>query len=164
MSKRTSMDKIPKEGHHSFIHGHRYASYGKPTSEYQIWSGIKKRIHNPNCNIYQYYGGRGLDMDPRWDEFVNFLSDVGHRPSVEYSLDRLDNSKGYWKDNVRWATRTEQSRNRRNNIMVDWTGEDTCLKEACVFLGWRYKVVWSWVKRGRDFVWIKARAEELWDG
>lgn len=164
MSKRSDFEKVPKDKHHSFKHGHRYANEGKATSEYHIWSGLKKRIQNPNCNIYEFYGGRGLDMDPRWDKFEEFLSDVGPRPSKNHSLDRIDNDKGYWKDNVRWATRKEQSRNRRNNIMVSWTGEQTCLKEACTHFGWRYKVVWSWLKQGKDFDWIRMRAEELWGG
>src|SRR6056297_2627296 len=115
MSKRSNYNKIPKERHYSFKHGHRYANQGKATTEYQIWSGIKKRIQNPNCNIYEFYGGRGLDMDPRWEDFEEFFDDVGSRPSKDYSLDRINNDKGYWRDNVRWVTRREQNRNRRNN-------------------------------------------------
>ena len=165
MSKRNDrFEKVPKDLHHSHKHGHRYANLGKPTPEYQCWSGILKRVKNPNDKLFPYYGGRGIDMDPRWENFECFLKDVGMKPFGELSLDRIDNEKGYYAYNVRWATRTEQSRNRRNNIIVDWVGEDTCLSEACELLGWRYKVVWSWVNQGKDFNWIENRAKELWDG
>jgi len=164
MGKRSDYNKIPKDYHHSYKHGHRYANEGKATSEYQIWSGIKKRVQNPNCNIYEYYGGRGIDMDPRWEQFESFFSDVGERPSPNHSLDRVDNSKGYWKGNVKWSTMKEQSRNRKSNVIVDWTGKETCLKEACEHFNWRYKTVWSWFKEGMTFPEIKSKAEDLWGG
>ena len=147
----------------SYKHGHRYANDGKPTSEYLIWSGIKKRVQNKNDKLYPYYGGRGISMDERWNSFELFLEDVGYKPDPSLSLDRIDNNKGYTKSNVRWATRTEQSRNRRNNIIVDWIGKETCLTEACLELGWSPKVVWRWyTKEGKDFNWISNRAKEVW--
>lgn len=146
-------------------HGHRYSNKGKPSPEYECWAGILKRVRNPRDKLYPYYGGRGISFDPSWVDFECFLSDVGPKPEGGYSLDRIDNDGDYRKDNVRWATRTTQSRNRRNNILVDWLGRETCLAEACESFGWRYKVVWRWyVKEKREYKWIQERAKELWDG
>lgn len=149
--------------HHSTTHGERYANKGKPTPEYGIWSGIKKRILCETYHQFEYYGGRGIDMDPRWNTYENFLSDVGRRPTKSHSLDRIDNSKGYWKDNVRWATKKEQMRNTRYNVLVDWLGYETCLAEACEELGWVYKTVHAWHKYKKlSFEEIKEKADRLW--
>jgi hypothetical protein len=59
------------------------------------------------------YAERGIDMDPRWRDFAVFLTEVGPRPSRYHSIDRIDNEKGYWPGNVRWATAKEQAQNRR---------------------------------------------------
>ena len=92
---------------------HGASSGGKRTSEYLAWNGAKRRVTNPRCSQWARYGGRGIDMDPRWlESFEAFLSDVGPKPSHELTLDRIDNSKGYWPGNVRWATWEEQAGNR----------------------------------------------------
>lgn len=60
---------------------------------------------------WQAYGKRGITVDPRWNSFTLFLQDMGERPEG-LSLDRIDNDKGYSKDNCRWATRQEQNSNK----------------------------------------------------
>lgn len=91
---------------------------GWKTTEYVIWSKIKQRCHNPNDPNYFKYGKRGIAVCDRWRlSFVDFLSDVGLRPSLEYSLDRFPNNDGnYEPGNVRWATRREQAQNQRYDI------------------------------------------------
>lgn len=75
--------------------------------EWNIWYGIKYRCGNPKFPKYL-----NLDYDSRWELFENFLSDMGTRPSPRHSIDRIDNTAGYSPQNCRWATQSEQNRNK----------------------------------------------------
>jgi len=85
-----------------------------PYSEYTIWQGVIRRGCNPRDPAYASYGARGITVCERWrDDFMMFLADMGPRPSLAYTIDRLDNARGYEPDNCRWATRSQQQRNKR---------------------------------------------------
>lgn len=91
------------------------------TVEYRIWEGIRNRCLNPNNHAYAAYGGRGITLCERWDQFEHFLEDVGKRPSPLHSIDRYPNNNGnYEPGNVRWATSREQNNNRRDIRMVTY--------------------------------------------
>ena len=81
------------------------------TPEYKVWQGMKGRCHNPNHADYPMWGGRGVEVSKEWFSFESFITDMGNRPTPEYTLERIDNSKGYCKDNCKWATRKEQRAN-----------------------------------------------------
>lgn len=85
--------------------------YNSPT--YRSWHGMKQRCLNKNNKRYSDYGGRGIDVCDDWLEFESFLKDMGVRPSENHSLDRIDNNKGYSKENCKWSNRYEQTANQR---------------------------------------------------
>ncbi len=92
---------------------HGAAAGGKQTVEYEAYHSAKKRCENPKAIAYERYGGRGIEF--RFTSFEEFLTEIGPRTSPKHSLDRRNNNGHYEKGNVRWATRTEQQNNRRNN-------------------------------------------------
>ena len=90
---------------------------GRRTPTYQTWSHMKSRCTDRNYDRYPFYGGRGIQVCERWNSFENFLADVGERPAGK-SLDRIDVNGNYEPGNVRWATQTEQCRNRRSSKLT----------------------------------------------
>jgi hypothetical protein len=106
------------------------------TPEYNIYLSMKKRCLNQNHKSFMHYGGRGINICQSWiDSFDNFINDMGLRPSNNHSLDRLDNNKGYSKENCRWSTRTEQARNVRTNRIIEFNNEKKCLSEWAEIIG-----------------------------
>lgn len=97
---------------------------------YTSWCAMKARCLNPNLKIYPRYGGAGITVCERWIKFEHFLQDMGPRPSMKHSLDRYPNKAGnYEPGNCRWATKTEQSRNVRSNILIELNGESLTAME-----------------------------------
>lgn len=82
---------------------------------YKTWNGIKVRCTCKTNRDYKNYGGRGISICPEWaDSFSRFCSDLGEKPTSKHTIDRIDNDGNYELSNVRWATKAEQNRNKRN--------------------------------------------------
>jgi len=75
---------------------------------------MKNRCHNPKAANYARYGGKGVVVCDEWrSSFETFARDMGPKPSYKHSIERKDNTKGYNKDNCRWATTEEQAANKK---------------------------------------------------
>jgi hypothetical protein len=83
------------------------------TPGYRRWDAMKNRCLSKNCADYSEYGGRGIGICEEWMRFENFFKDMGHPPSKKHLLDRIDNEKGYCKQNCRWADPQVSGLNRR---------------------------------------------------
>lgn len=141
-----------KHGHTSRRKG---VNFGKDrqSHEYKTWRAMLGRCYRKQDISYKSYGKRGIAVCARWRKsFTYFLNDVGLRPAREYSLDRINNNLGYRPGNVRWATRHEQSRNRRDNVFVTFRGVKKCATDWAE----QYKMVQSTfvnrIRRGIPFL------------
>jgi len=117
---------------------------------YRSWCSMKDRCNNVNHKSYAVYGGAGIKVDEKWNVFQNFLNDVGKAPSLIHQIDRIDGTKGYYKENCRWATPKEQGRNKITNRKVDINGEIKCMSEWAEIAGidralFRYRLEHGWV-------------------
>jgi hypothetical protein len=102
---------------------------------HRIWRAMKTRCSNPRASNYAIYGGRGITVCQAWcDSYEQFLTDMGKCPDG-CSIDRIDNSGNYEPGNCRWATRAEQNRNRRDNVMLTFSGKTMCLTDWASHLG-----------------------------
>jgi len=103
------------------IHGHA-ASVGRK-SEYNTWQNMKKRCFRKSNAQFKDYGGRGISVCDRWlNSFENFFSDMGLKPTPTHSIERIDNNGNYEPSNCRWATKQDQSRNTRRNVIIEYNG------------------------------------------
>jgi hypothetical protein len=98
------------------------------TRTYKSWRAMREKCLNPKDPSYSYYGERGIGICKEWDSFETFLADIGIRPEG-HSLDRIDNTKGYSKDNCRWASSITQSRNRSVVKQIAWNGKTKTIRE-----------------------------------
>jgi len=131
------------------IHGESSSRIQNETSEHRIWCGIKSRCLNEKNTEYHNYGGRGIAICDRWnDSFELFLKDMGRRPSSRHSIDRIDNNSGYSPENCRWATSSQQNRNKRNNRILVVNGESKTMTEWAEIFGIRVGTISERLRRG----------------
>ncbi|WP_454825351.1 hypothetical protein [Paraburkholderia xenovorans] len=97
-------------------HGHNRV--GKRSRTYSAWINMRGRCSDPKNKFYRENGGRGIDVDPAWSVFENFLADMGECPDG-MSIDRINNDLGYSKANCRWAPRKVQANNTRANVIFE---------------------------------------------
>lgn len=140
---RCTNNKRNTQGRFLKKHGH------SATKTYRSWANMMARCYNPNSNRFYVYGAKGITVCSEWFNFLSFLSDMGERPH-RTSLDRIDNLKGYSKQNCRWAAPKVQMRNRSVNVWIEIDGIKKCATEWAEIVGikartimWRKRVGWS---------------------
>jgi hypothetical protein len=106
------------------------------TRQHGIWGNMKSRCLNKNDDRYESYGGRGITVCEKWKDFIGFWDDMKDGYSPIKTLDRIDNNKGYSKDNCRWATAKQQQRNMRSNVILTFNGRSMCITEWAEELGY----------------------------
>lgn len=119
------------------VHGHakKNKSSRKRIGIYGTWEGIKGRCLNTLHTAYKSYGARGITICDRWLEYKNFFEDMGDGYREGLEIDRIDNNKGYFKENCRWVTHKQNTRNRRNCRFITYNGETKTIAEWSEFLG-----------------------------
>jgi dTDP-4-dehydrorhamnose 3,5-epimerase-like enzyme len=130
----------------------------KNTGTYQSWSSMKDRCLNKNSKDYPAYGARGITVCDSWAmSFEAFYKDMGEKPKG-CSIDRIDNTKGYFPENCRWASRSEQQRNKSNSCswIVKGLHFET-MKEASDHFKVSKETISRWVNG-----WVDKRRNKTW--
>jgi hypothetical protein len=97
---------------------------------HNCYRSMLNRCFSPKNDHFKHYGGRGITVCERWqgkDGYRNFIADMGDRPSVKHTIDRIDNNGNYEPGNVQWAVKVQQMRNFRRNVNVTLAGRTQCL-------------------------------------
>lgn len=125
-----------------------HGAWGNPL--FTVWKGMMSRCYKPQDKRYSQYGGRGISVCDRWHNINIFIDDMSssYRPNLQ--LDRIDNDGSYSPENCKWSTRTEQARNKSNNIKLTFEGQTKCLSEwaeitgICIGTLWDRLIVRKW--------------------
>ena len=135
---------------------HRHSTTAGPSPTFRSWSSMIERCRNPRSPQYRHYGGRGIKACARWADgdgdrsgFECFLSDMGERPGLAHSLDRIDNNGNYEPGNCRWATRREQNLNKRTNRRYGFKGKMLTITEIAETTGLSYDLLRHRIARQR---------------
>lgn len=119
------------------------------TSEYYCWEAMTARCTNPNNPMYYRYGGRGITVCEEWkNNFKNFLSDMGNKPSSKHSIDRINNDGDYNKNNCRWATTKEQANNTSRSTKEEIDGLILSRTDTIKHIGIGHATFYYYLKKG----------------
>ena len=135
-------------------------------SAWLCWFTMVDRCYSEKNPAYPNYGGRGIKVCKRWlglDGFKHFVQDMGLKPSKSLSLDRKDNDKGYFKRNCRWATKTQQARNRRSNRLLTVEGTTLAMAEWAERVGINPRIIQDRLRKGwdvREAIFTKRREDD----
>ncbi len=112
--------------------GFKHGLHGTPA--YKSWMSMLNRCNNPNAEQYPRYGGRGIKVCERWQDFRNFYADMGERPRGT-TLERRRPNEDYSPDNCEWATPVQQGRTRTNNVFIEHDGRRMIISDWAKITG-----------------------------
>lgn len=113
---------------------------------YPTWHSMMSRCYNSASPAFRDYGARGISVCKRWHDVKKFVHDNDHLAIPGLSIDRIDNDGNYTPDNTRWATRCEQSHNRRSNVNITHQGETKTLFEWAREVGIAPRTLWARIR------------------
>lgn len=137
-----------------------FTKEGKRIPEYHVWMSMKARCFNKKSNKYKRYGGRGITICERWigdNGFINFITDMGFRPSNSHTIDRINNDGNYEKINCKWRTSKEQCNNRSSNVFLKYKGFSKTKSQWADYFGVHHNTLSAYLKR-----WDMKRAYEFY--
>lgn len=122
---------------------------------YRTWHGMHGRCKNPKDRSYRLYGGRGIKVCRRWQSVENFIKDMGEKPSMDHSLDRIDPNGDYSPENCRWSTYADQQSNKRCSRFIEWNGKSMTCAQWATIVGIRSETIYERIHRQK---WTPERA------
>lgn len=127
---------LEESGNFKFKHGKSYDQL------YYIFTSMIERCYSPSCKSYQNYGGRGITVCDRWLKggVMTFIEDMGERPKG-YSVERLDNDKGYSPENCLWKSNRVQANNKRGTTLVTYQDITLSMSEWAHLLNLPYSAL-----------------------
>jgi len=121
---------------------------------YLAWARMKQRCNNPNKDNYRWYGGAGIGYDPKWEAFENFYNDMKETYDQNLTLDRIDSSRDYSKENCRWTNWSTQANNKSSNHILEHNGKKGTIAQWAKWTGLGHSTISMRLQRG----WSDARA------
>lgn len=127
---------------------HGYANRGKQSHIYKVWKSMRKRCNNPRSKDFRLYGGKGVKVCARWQDFKLFHDDMAssYRPGLE--IERLDSNGDYCPENCKWATEREQSLNTNRARLITFRGETLNVSLWAERFGMDYDLLWQRLNAG----------------
>lgn len=144
-------------------HGHTRGRAGsrRTSPEYRSWCAMRSRCQNPKNDRYPIYGARGVKVCDRWlglNGFINFLSDMGPKPTSNHTLDRYPDRNGNYEPvNCRWATAKEQAENRDRSSFNAHLHK-TCCPSGHSYSGANLRITSDGSRKCRECERLRARA------
>ena len=122
------------------------------TAEFRTWRSLRKRCKDKKSINYKYYAARGITYCREWESFEVFLNDMGLKPFPDAQIERIDNNKGYFPNNCKWADRFEQQNNTRKNHVIEINGTKRNLCQWIEIIGINRYTYIGRIKRGWDVI------------